>query len=196
MHDRDGCLWQPASSPVASDSPRQVWVAVLGTASQPPEPMQLRIDEQAWDGYGGVVSLETSGPVAVRLIGDQTCREYANFTAEAGTNWVVRFAADESVAIEDWTGRSMDAGPALGEREPRECQATPSPSESPSPAAAAPGSHALVLPDWITERTVLPWCGHEQVERRTDGDFYDGAVRDCFVAAYEAGETRSSQPMV
>jgi hypothetical protein len=45
-----------------------------------------------------------------------------------------------------------------------------------------------VLPAFITQRSELPWCGHERVDRRADGDFYDPTVRECFTEAYEAGE--------
>lgn len=196
------CSSPPSGSPASSASPtlptpsetlEQVVVAVTGTAPEPPEPLLLHIDDQAWHGYGGVVGVETRDPVTVRLVGQESCREYASFSADPGTNWVVRFTADESAAVEDWTGRGMDAGPALGEREARDCQvptpsSSPRPSPSPSPGAAAPRTSALVLPAFIADRAHLPWCGHELVERRADGDFYDAEVRACFLTAYEAGE--------
>jgi hypothetical protein len=46
----------------------------------------------------------------------------------------------------------------------------------------------LVVPAAIAERDPLPWCGHEIVNRQPEGDYRDSAVRDCFLAAYRAGE--------
>lgn len=92
------------------------WVAVTGPAdSEAPEDLVLEVGGRAWHGYGGVVSIETGQTLPVRLIGRASCRSYAAFDAPAGTMWVIRFAADGTVRIEDWTERGVDAGPALGE---------------------------------------------------------------------------------
>lgn len=100
----------------------QTWIAVTGPAgSEGPEDLVLEIGDTAWFGYGGVVSVEAAGALDVRLVGRDSCRSYANFSAPAATMWVIRFAEDESVRIEDWTGKAMDTGPALGEREPSGC---------------------------------------------------------------------------
>lgn len=40
----------------------------------------------------------------------------------------------------------------------------------------------------MSSRPELPWCGHEVVERRQTGDFLNGEVRECFLAAYGIGE--------
>jgi hypothetical protein len=112
----------PTEMPARSDPPGQTWVAVTGPANfEAPEDLVLEIGETAWFGYGGVVSVETQSALDVRLVGRESCRSYASFEAPAGTMWVIRFADDGTVAIEDWTGRGMDAGPALGEREPSGC---------------------------------------------------------------------------
>jgi hypothetical protein len=186
------CGTVPGGSTPPSAAVAQVWVAVLGTS--PPEPLLLQAGGRAWDGYGGVVAIDAGEPVSVSLVGQETCREYLTFTADPGTNWIVRIQDDATFDLDDWTGRPMEAGPGLVERDPRECEATipsPSPSEAPSasPASAIPAPPAaLILPAFITERAPLPWCGHERVDRRVEGDFYDGAVRQCFLAAVDAGE--------
>jgi hypothetical protein len=98
------------------------WVAVTGPAnSEGPEQLVLEIGNAAWQGYGGVVSVETTIPLPVRLVGRASCQVYASFTAHPGSKTVIRFAADGAVDIEDWTTRDLDAGPALGESLPTGC---------------------------------------------------------------------------
>ena len=46
----------------------------------------------------------------------------------------------------------------------------------------------MPIPAEFTERTKLPSCGHEVVERTPEGDFHDAEATACFLAAYEAGE--------
>jgi hypothetical protein len=46
----------------------------------------------------------------------------------------------------------------------------------------------ILVPEVVAGRPELPWCGHEIVERQAEGDYYDAAVRACFLDAYEAGE--------
>ena len=64
----------------------------------------------------------------------------------------------------------------------------------PPPAPASPGPPPtgdrppVVVPAEVAERLQLPWCGHEVVDRRADGDFLDAAVRECFLAAYGVGD--------
>lgn len=83
--------------------------------------LRLEIDNGAWFGYGGVVSVDSGVAVHVRLVGRDSCRTYVNFLAPPGTNWVIRFVANGFFLLEDWTGRGMDAGPGLVEREPSGC---------------------------------------------------------------------------
>jgi hypothetical protein len=99
-----------------------VVVAVTGPAgSRSAEELVLEAGETAWLGYGGVVSVPSDAPLPVRLLGRASCVTYASFIAPPGTQWVIRFAADGSVGVEDWTGRGTDAGPALPERPPSGC---------------------------------------------------------------------------
>jgi hypothetical protein len=100
----------------------QTWVSVRGPAdSDAPEELVLEVGNRAWLGYDGVVSVTTLVPLDVRLVGRDSCRIYAQFSAQPGTRWVIRFAADGSVGVEDWTGRPMDSGPLLPERKPSGC---------------------------------------------------------------------------
>jgi hypothetical protein len=113
-----GCM-RPAS-PAA-----MTWVAVVGPRdSEAPEDLVLEIDDAAWHGYGGVVSVSKSSEARVRLVGLPSCRTYAQFTAAPGSMSVIRFAPDGTVRIEDWTARGVDAGPGLGERPPSGCATT------------------------------------------------------------------------
>jgi heat shock protein HslJ len=101
------------------------WVAVIGPAdARPPEDLVLEIGGMAWDGYGGVVSLPTSGSTEVRLLGRETCRTYAKFVAKSGSMSVIRFSKDGQVTIEDVTGRGIEAGPALAHRQLSDCPDT------------------------------------------------------------------------
>lgn len=43
-------------------------------------------------------------------------------------------------------------------------------------------------PDEVSDRSELPFCGHEVIERTAGGDLYDAEVRRCFWNAHEAGE--------
>lgn len=49
-------------------------------------------------------------------------------------------------------------------------------------------STPLVVPAAVAQRAELPWCGHEVMDRRPEGDFYDADIRACFLDAWEAGE--------
>lgn len=143
----------PARS-APSEVPGQLWVAVTGPAdSEGPEDLVLEIGDTAWFGYGGVISVETQSALDVRLVGRESCRSYAGFEAPAGTKWVIRFADDGTVGVEDWTGRLMDLGPALGEREPSGCPASygdlatvqpATPSSSVIPTSSPPPGYVSV----------------------------------------------------
>lgn len=65
---------------------------------------------------------------------------------------------------------------------------SPSPaSEPPATATSEPTPVSGGVPVEVAERTVLPPCGHEVVERTPNVvDYYDAEVRDCFLAAYVA----------
>jgi hypothetical protein len=71
--------------------------------------------------------------------------------------------------------------------EPPSPTPTPSPVTSPAPTATTEPS-GVPVPSEFTNRTELPSCGHEVVERTFEGDFHDAEATACFLAAYEAGE--------
>ena len=99
------------------------WIAVTGPAdSVAQEELVLETSNRAWFGYGGVIGIEAATSLPVRLVGRESCRIYASFSAASGTRWVIRFAQDGSASVEDWTGREMDAGPALAERPASGCE--------------------------------------------------------------------------
>ena len=90
-----------ATFPTPPGLPGQTWVMVTGPAnSGAPEDLVLEIGETAWQGYGGVVSLEAQSALDVRLVGRESCRSYASFSAPVGTMWVIRFAGDGTVGVE------------------------------------------------------------------------------------------------
>ncbi len=71
--------------------------------------------------------------------------------------------------------------------------ATPTPAPPASPASSPPTADPALRPPLIVSaavasRETLPWCGHEVIDRAANGDFYDAGVRECFLAAYGAGE--------
>jgi hypothetical protein len=100
----------------------EIWVTVTGSGDwEPPEELVLEIGDTSWDGSGGVASVATASNLDVRLIGRESCQSYVGFRAELGTSWVIRFIEDGSVQVEDWTGRGVEPGPALGAVEPSGC---------------------------------------------------------------------------
>ena len=132
-----GSLWC-GSAGLVSAMDGSIWVAVHGPMDgEPPEELVLEIGATAWAGYGGVASVESAEPLRVRVVGRASCRSYADFVAPADSNWVVRFAADGSVRVEDWTRRGMDAGPAVPEKAPSGCPAGVLSPQAPTQAPAA-----------------------------------------------------------
>lgn len=55
---------------------------------------------------------------------------------------------------------------------------------TPDPALRPP----VIVPAAVANREALPWCGHEVIERRANGEFFDAGVRECFLGAYRKGE--------
>lgn len=68
--------------------------------------------------------------------------------------------------------------------------ASPRPSPAPT-TSATPGATPMHIegPSQVRDRSALPWCGHEVVERTENvTDLYDAEVRACFLEAYEADQ--------
>lgn len=120
-----GCAF-PMIEPRAQ-APAQTWLAVHAPRDwMPSEPMTLEIGEGAWSltpsGGGGVVTPDLIDRANVRLIGMETCREYAFFNIAPGSAWIIRFAPDESVTVEDAATLEHEAGPGLVEGPPSDCE--------------------------------------------------------------------------
>lgn len=75
----------------------------------------------------------------------------------------------------------------LGTETPSTETPSTSPTTEPTPTVSVEPS-GVPIPAEFTERTELPSCGHEVVERTPEGDFHDAEATACFLAAYEAGE--------
>ncbi len=106
--------------------------------------MTLEVGEAAWSitppGVGGVVTPDLADPAEVRLVGVETCREYAAFDITPGSAWIMRFAADGSVTVEDAAGGAREMGPGLVEGPRSNCE-----SEAQSGGALASYSRLSLL---------------------------------------------------
>jgi hypothetical protein len=106
----------------------QVWVTVTGPRDWlAPQDYVLEVGVHGWPiqagAGGGVVAVEV-GPnerVVVRLVQPQGCNAIVEFAASGGSAWVIRFAADGTPRVEDWTGEAIDLGPALTEGQRTDC---------------------------------------------------------------------------
>ena len=120
-----GCAF-PTPVPTTG-APAQTWLAVYGPL--PSEPMSLEVGEGAWSitpsGGGGVVTPDLTEQAKVRVIGMETCREYASFDITPGSAWIIRFATDGLVTVEDAIGQAHDMGPGLVGGPASDCDATP-----------------------------------------------------------------------
>jgi hypothetical protein len=65
--------------------------------------------------------------------------------------------------------------------------AEPTATPADTPSATDVGRTLILVPAAIAARPELPWCGHEIVERRGEGDVYDAGVRACWLEAYRSG---------
>ena len=107
----------------------QGWVTVTGPRDWlAPHDYVLEIGARGWpieqNGGGGVVAVDLAPGerVEVRLVERDRCNAVVAFRASPGSSWVIRFAADGSAGVEDWTGRGANVlGPALGEGRPTDC---------------------------------------------------------------------------
>jgi hypothetical protein len=111
---------------IPSEPDEETWITVTGPRDWlAPTEMALEIGGSAWAitvlGGGGVAMTPLETTSEVRLVSIEDCREFARFMAEPGSAHVVRFAPDESVGVEDWTGRGVEMGPALNETAPSDC---------------------------------------------------------------------------
>jgi hypothetical protein len=123
-----GLLPQPVTCDPETQDCDAVWVTVTGPADwHAPQDFVLEIGTNAWpiqegDG-GGVVAVELAPEenVIVRLVQPRPCHAVVEFAALPGSNWVIRFAADGTPRVEDWTGEGSALGPALNEGQSTGC---------------------------------------------------------------------------
>lgn len=117
-----GC--SPIRTPAAGDL--TTILAVTGPEDWQPETnLSLEIGDRAWavsrPSPFGMASLRSAAPLNVRLVRPLDCSTLASFRVQPGSTHIIRFAADGSLAVEDWTGQAVDAGPTLGARPPTRC---------------------------------------------------------------------------
>ena len=118
----------------------------------------LEIGRDAWTinatNGGGVTTVALSEPTIVRVRRLSDCVPVVRFVAEPGRFYYIRFAANGTARVEDWTKEGMDSGPALGNpgdpvcpRLPDTSTAAPSPGPSnglPLVTAGAAGALAAI----------------------------------------------------
>ena len=107
-----------SAQPAAGADP--TWVAMTGPADWAPTPgYTLEIGRDAWVinaiHGGGVTAVPLSRHTVVRVRRLSDCTPVVRFVAEPGRDYTIRFASTGSARVEDWTGRGMDSGPALGD---------------------------------------------------------------------------------
>jgi hypothetical protein len=149
------------AQPAAGAAP--TWIAITGPADWAPAPgYTLEIGRDAWvinaTNGGGVTAVPLSQPTVVRVRRLSDCTPVVRFVAQPSRDYTIRFASDGSARVEDWTGRGMDSGPALGDPVNPVCPALPdtstaspeappgaSPDFAPLGIAAAAGLLAALL---------------------------------------------------
>lgn len=133
------------AGPVAAADP--TWVGIGGPEDWQPKPgFTLEIGSKAWtitaQSAGGVTSLELSAPTIVRVRRLSDCVPVVRFVAQPGRLYFIRFAANGTARVEDWTAQGMDAGPGMGAGGPLVCPRLPDTSTA---TGARPGTSMVAL---------------------------------------------------
>jgi hypothetical protein len=126
------------------------WVGIGGPADWAPRPGSvLEVGDDAWQinarNGGGVTALPLAGRTIVRVRRLPDCTPVVRFVATPGGSYFIRFGADGSARVEDWTGQGMDSGPALGDPVASTCPALPDTSTAPPSSLADSPLPALPL---------------------------------------------------
>lgn len=126
------------------------WVGIGGPIDWAPVPgYTLEIGLDAWTinalNGGGVTTVALSEPTIVRVRRLSDCVPVVRFVALPGRDYYIRFAADGTPRVEDWTAEGMDAGPALGDPGAAVCPALPD-SATAGPPGGATDVPSLVVP--------------------------------------------------
>ena len=116
------------AAPTRAISP--TWIGIGGPENWAPRPgYTLEVGDDAWRidaiNGGGVTTVPLRSPTVVRVRGLSDCVPVVRFVAAPGRAYFIRFAADGSAHVEDWTNEGMDSGPALGDPTSRVCPALP-----------------------------------------------------------------------
>lgn len=120
---------------VPANAVELTWIGIGGPEDWAPRPgYALEVGHDAWriDAMhgGGVLSLPLRSRTIVRVRRLSDCAPVVRFVAVPGRDYYIRFAADGTARVEDWTAQGMDAGPALGDPSPPACPALPDTSTS------------------------------------------------------------------
>ena len=100
-----------------------VTVGVYGRAGwEPSTELVIQIGDATFEGFGGSVSAEVTGPVDVFVLERRTCESRIGFRANPGSRHLVRLSADGVEVREMVADEPMDAGPLLGGVSPLNCQ--------------------------------------------------------------------------
>jgi hypothetical protein len=129
MNSACGLLpWPPATCDPERQFCGEVYVTLTGPRDWlAPQDYVLEVGTHGWPiqagAGGGVVSVEVAPDerVTVRLVQPQGCNAIVEFEALDGSIWVIRFAADGTPNVEDWTGQGVNDGPALTEGRRSDC---------------------------------------------------------------------------
>jgi hypothetical protein len=126
------------------------WVAITGPADWQPDPgYSLEIGSTAWTvdatNGGGLVTVDLRAPTIVRVRRVSDCVPVVRFVAQPGRQYVIRFAADGTSQVEDWTGRPMDTPGPPGDPGPLACPRLPDTSTASSATSSAGAGAALAV---------------------------------------------------
>jgi len=128
------CLAMTSPAAAVDDT----WVGIGGPQEWAPDPgFSLEIGSTAYPigplNGGGVRTVALTKPTIVRVRRLPDCRPVVRFVAQPGRDYFIRFAADGTVHVEDWTSEGMDSGPAI-DPGPAVCPRLPDTSTSPVPS--------------------------------------------------------------
>jgi hypothetical protein len=126
------------------------WIGIGGPQDWAPRPgYTLEIGHDAWriDGIngGGVTTIPLTSQTIVRVRRLSDCTPVVRFVAVPGRDYYIRFAANGSAQVEDWTAEGMDAGPALGDPSAPVCPALPDTSTAESASPISSGLPVLAV---------------------------------------------------
>lgn len=190
--EQPGCTWfssEPIETEDASPSGLDGAGIVLGAAGGPEGPRPP--SEEELDGqHRRVADLQAmrvevlDSETGVRrlsywIAADPDTEGGPTIVAHTFSDGVGSYVLNKAVLDRIMEELAAKASPTSSARATETPSATPTASVEPS---------EVTTPAEFTERTELPSCGHEIVERTPEGDFHDAEATACFLAAYEAGE--------